>query len=80
MRLLVALHAVKYYELTSCTMEPENMSRTVLKSFDEQSKALLERKDAKGPEIPKLTKGLSVLYVKKNEAAVPAVPPVLLRV
>lgn len=100
MRLLVALHAAKYYELTTRALEPDNMSWTVLKSFDEQSKALLERKDTKDPEIPKLTKGLSVpkwaeairihlravigvrgvplLYVVRTNAAVSAIPPVLL--
>lgn len=33
----------------------------MLKSFDEQSKALLKHKDSENPEIPKLSKGLSVI-------------------
>ena len=59
MQLLVALKMAKYYEMTSRTMTPANMSWIVLKIFEEQWIALMEKKDATSPPVPKLTKGLT---------------------
>jgi len=59
MQLLVALKISKYYEMTSRTMTPANMSWIVLKNFEEQWNALMEKKDATTLLVPKLTEGLT---------------------
>ena len=60
MRLTVALEVARYYETVGRPMDVDNMTWTRMKSFDVQWKALKDRKDSTKPDIPKLTKGLSV--------------------
>ena len=60
MRLHTDRNSAKYYEMIHRDMIPVNMSWSVLKSFEEQWDAIVERKDSDYPIVPKLTKGISV--------------------
>ena len=60
MRLHAAQKAVKYYRMIHRDLTPANMIWCVLKRFEEQRDALVERENRNYPIVPKLTKGISV--------------------
>ena len=66
MRLHAAQKASKYYEMIHCDLTPANMGWNVLKSFEDQWDALVERKDSDDPIAPNLAKGISVPKLLKS--------------
>jgi hypothetical protein len=61
-RLLAACELVRYYEMTSRELTHTNMRwEPVIKHFTQQWKALKDRKDGEAPEVPKISKTLSII-------------------
>jgi hypothetical protein len=60
MRLLIALEAVKYYQMVSRDVTAATMMWPALKNFYEQWEALESRAKLDKPDVPKLNKGMSV--------------------
>ncbi len=56
MRISASALAVKYYDTTGCELTPENMEWAVVQRFQEEWKAILEKKKKDIPNAPKLTK------------------------
>ena len=62
MRLTAATKLVRYYEMVGHPLTPANMAwNTVMRNFNEQWKALEERKENENPDVPKITKALPVI-------------------
>ena len=62
MRLTAATKLVRYYAMVGRPLTPANMAwNTVMQNFNEQWKALEERKENKNPDVPKITKALPVI-------------------
>ena len=59
MRLHAALKAAKYYEMIHGDLTLANMIWSVLKSFEDQWDALVERKYSNDPKVTNLTKDIS---------------------
>ena len=67
MQLTAATKLVRYYAMVGHPLTPANMAwNTVMWNFNEQRKALEERKENENPNIPKITKAL--LVTKWTEA------------
>jgi hypothetical protein len=61
-RLLAACDMVRYYEMIDRELSAPNMCwEPVIKNFTQQWKALKDRKDAEAPEVPKISKTLSII-------------------
>lgn len=61
-RLLVACNLIRYYNAVGRPLTAANMQwNTVMKHFEIQWKALVDRKDEDEPEVPKITKALPVI-------------------
>ena len=60
MRLLIALEAVKYYQMVSRDVTAATMMWPALKNFYEQWEALESRAKLDKPDVPKLNKGMPV--------------------
>jgi hypothetical protein len=61
-RLLAACDMVRYYEMIDRELSASNMRwDPVIKNFTQQWKALKDRKDGEAPEVPKITKTLSII-------------------
>jgi hypothetical protein len=61
-RLLAACDMVRYYEMIARELSASNMRwDPVIKNFTQQWKALKDRKDGEAPEVPKITKTLSII-------------------
>jgi hypothetical protein len=61
-RLLDACELVRYYEMISREPTHTNMRwDPVIKNFTQQWKALKDRKEGESPEVPKITKTLSII-------------------
>jgi hypothetical protein len=61
-RLLAACDMVRYYETIARELSASNMRwEPVIKNFSQQWKALKDRKDGEAPEVPKITKTLSII-------------------
>ena len=62
MPLTVATKLVRYYVMVGHPLTPVNMAwNMVMRNFNEQWKALEERKENENPDIPKITKALPVI-------------------
>ena len=62
MRLMAATKLVRYYMMVGHPLTPANMAwNTVMRNFNEQWKALEERKENENPDISKITKALPVI-------------------
>ena len=62
MRLLAACDLVRYYDTVGREVTPQNIRwDPVIKNFSEQWKALIKRKSDDDPEVPKISKTLSVI-------------------
>ena len=62
MRLTAATKLVRYYAMVGHPLTPVNMAwNTVMRNFNEQWKALEERKENENPDVPKITKALPVI-------------------
>lgn len=61
MRLSAASYYVRYLYITGRVTAPANIRWPVIKSFWEQWKAIKEKKDGADPEVPKITKTLTVM-------------------
>ena len=62
MRLTAATKLVRYYAMVGHPLTPANMAwNTVMRNFNEQWKALKERKENENPDVPKITKALPVI-------------------
>ena len=62
MRLTAATKLVRYYAMVGRPLTPANMAwNTVMRNFNEQWKALEERKENENPDVPKITKALPVI-------------------
>jgi hypothetical protein len=60
--LLVACDMVRYYEMIARELSATNMCwKPVIKTFTQQWKALKDRKDGEAPEVPKISKTLSII-------------------
>jgi hypothetical protein len=100
-RLIVACELVRYYETVGRALTAANLQwTTVMKNFEIQWKALMDKKGKDEPETPKISKSLNIMkwseafrdilhrcigvrnvpivYVIREEAAVPAVVPALM--
>jgi hypothetical protein len=100
-RLIVACELVRYYETVGRTLSAANLQwNTVMKNFEIQWKALMDKKSKDEPETPKISKSLNIMkwseafrdilhrcigvrnvpivYVIRENAAVPAVEPPLM--
>jgi hypothetical protein len=100
-RLIVACELVRYYETTGRALTAANIQwNTVMKNFEIQWKALMDKKGKDEPETPKISKSLNIMkwseafrdilhrcigvrnvpivYVIREDAAVPAVVPALM--
>jgi hypothetical protein len=60
MRITACALAAKYYKMTGRELDPDNMRWDVVQRFDEEWKAILERKKKDDPPTPKLSKGVPV--------------------
>lgn len=63
-RLSAACNLVRYYDTINRSLTPGNLQwNQVMKNFDEQWKALQERKgkDARSPDVPAITKALPII-------------------
>jgi hypothetical protein len=61
-RLLAACDMVRYYEMIDRELSAPNMRwEPVIKNFTQQWKALKDRKDDEAPEVPKISKTLSII-------------------
>jgi hypothetical protein len=61
-RLLVACDLVRFYQTINRDLTPANIRwNHVAKNFEEQWKALKDRKDADEPDVPKISKTLPVM-------------------
>jgi hypothetical protein len=61
-RLLAACDMVRYYEMIDRELSASNMRwEPVIKNFTQQWKALKDRKDGEAPEVPKISKTLSII-------------------
>jgi hypothetical protein len=61
-RLLEACELIRYYEMVSREPTHTNMRwDPVIKNFTQQWQALKDRKDGEAPEVPKITKTLSII-------------------
>ena len=62
MWLMVVTKLVWYYMMVGRPLTPANMAwNTVMRNFNEQWKALEERKENENPDIPKITRALPVI-------------------
>ena len=62
MQLTVVTKLVRYYVMVGHPLTPANMAwNTVMRNFNEQWKALEERKEHENPDVPKITKALPVI-------------------
>jgi hypothetical protein len=100
-RLIVACELVRYYETVGRPLSAANPQwNTVMKNFEIQWKALMDKKDKDEPDTPKISKSLNIMkwsesfrdilhrcigvrnvpivYVIRDEAAVPAAVPALM--
>jgi hypothetical protein len=61
-RLLAACNLVRYYEMIDRDLSTSNMCwEPVIKNCNQQWKALKDRKDDEAPEVPKISKTLSII-------------------
>jgi hypothetical protein len=61
-RVLAACDLVRYYEMVDRKPTANNMRwNPVIKNFTQQWQALKDRKDGEAPEVPKMTKTLSII-------------------
>jgi hypothetical protein len=66
-RLIVACERVRYYETVSCTLAATNLQwNTVMKNFEIQWIALLDKKSKDEPETLKISKSVNIM--KGSEA------------
>ncbi len=100
-RLIVACERVRYYETVGRALTAANLQwNTVMKNFEIQWTALMDKKSKDEPETPKISKSLNIMkwseafrdilhrcigvcnvpiiYVIKEDTAVPAAFPVLM--
>jgi hypothetical protein len=61
-RLIVACELIRYYETCGRVLTPANLQwNTVMKNFEIQWKALMDKKDRDEPDTPKISKSLNIM-------------------
>jgi hypothetical protein len=61
-RLIVACELVRYYETVGCALTTANLQwNTVMKNFEIQWTALMDKKSKDEPETPKISKSLNIM-------------------